>query len=172
MSYFGSGSRMVGDPGFFSTLGNIAKGVGRGLGILPPAIPASTPTPPYSPARFFQSPRSGGRVPQVGQVPVPGVTGQVQRFLPGGASGFMNCPKGYHPDKKTGTRCVKNRRMNYSNPRALSRATRRIEGFGRQVKRAQKAVRKASTAIGANPRRTSRPKVVVRESGPGSVRVN
>lgn len=39
------------------------------------------------------------------------------------------CPKGCHPDKKWGMKCVRNRRMNALNPRALRRALRRVDQF-------------------------------------------
>lgn len=47
-----------------------------------------------------------------GQIKVPGIKGVVQRFLPGGATGFRKRPT-----------------MNTLNPKALNRAIRRIEGF-------------------------------------------
>lgn len=56
-------------------------------------------------------------------------------------------PQGYHLDKATRTRYVKNRRMNVANPRALRRAMRRTDGFVKLAKRALKgtgyAVRRA-----------------------------
>ena len=42
-----------------------------------------------------------------------------------GAGG--QCPRGYHVSKKTG-RCVRNRKMNYANGRAIQRAVRRVKG--------------------------------------------
>jgi phage terminase small subunit len=47
-------------------------------------------------------------------VPKPGLTGVVERLLPGGESGFM---------------VAKRRRMNVTNVRALRRAGRRVRGF-------------------------------------------
>jgi len=72
---------------------------------------------------------------------VPGPTGPVPSQLPsqnGQPAGC--CPSGYHWNKSTywtqmqgviqkGTRCVKNRRMNPLNPRALARGIRRGQGF-------------------------------------------
>jgi len=52
-------------------------------------------------------------------------------------NGFPGCPTGYHPEKAGKAYCVRNRRMNPLNPRALSRATRRVGGFARAVKRAR-----------------------------------
>ncbi len=52
-------------------------------------------------------------------------------------NGLPGCPTGYHPEKSGKPYCVRNRRMNSLNPRALSRATRRVGGFARAVKRAR-----------------------------------
>jgi len=52
-------------------------------------------------------------------------------------NGLPGCPTGYHPEKQGEPYCVRNRRMNPLNPRALSRATRRVGGFARAVKRAR-----------------------------------
>lgn len=52
-------------------------------------------------------------------------------------NGMQGCPSGYHPEKSGQPYCVRNRRMNPLNPRALSRAGRRIGGFARAVKRAR-----------------------------------
>jgi len=52
-------------------------------------------------------------------------------------NGLPGCPTGYHPEKSGQPYCVRNRRMNPLNPRALSRATRRVGGFARAVKRAR-----------------------------------
>lgn len=71
-------------------------------------------------------PGFGGRRSMGGRVPF--IT------LPNGCQG---CPQGYHPEKQGRPYCVRNRRMNPLNPRALSRATRRVGGFARAVKRAR-----------------------------------
>jgi len=76
-------------------------------------------------------------------VPAPGFIPAMERMVPGGASGMMaapagmGCPAGYHPNKSNyytamgpvpkGTRCVKNRRRNALNPRALTRAVGRVK---------------------------------------------
>lgn len=49
-------------------------------------------------------------------IPVPGLTGTMQRLVPGGASGYM-LGRGGH------------RRMNVTNVKALRRAGRRVRGF-------------------------------------------
>ena len=146
----GPGGAIQGDPGLFSFLGKAARGItglvsnlgipiisgaagvarsllgGRGPGMpqqfAPPGMPLS-----------FQ-----GR----GQIPAPGVAGVMQRAIPGGATGMQGCGNGTRPNKSgyyvqggqyvaPGTVCVKRRRMNPLNPRALSKAMRRIESAKR-----------------------------------------
>lgn len=121
----------VGDPflgglikGIGKVAGGIIKGVGSAVGIIP-AAPA--PTMPFiNPVAMPKGPTT---------VKTPGIVGVGQRLIPGGASGYVQCPKGYHPDKATGTRCVRNRRMNPTNPQALRRALRREEAFIRMARR-------------------------------------
>jgi hypothetical protein len=85
----------------------------------------------------------GGGFPvptNVPALPTPGVKGTVQRFLPGGQSGYVSAaePKGHHLNKTAyflkdgtfvpeGSRYVKNRRRNPLNPRALRHAVSRID---------------------------------------------
>ncbi len=64
-------------------------------------------------------------------------------------NGSLCCPSGWHlstrKDPCTGNKntcCVKNRRMNALNPRALSRSVRRLTSFNRTISRTQKALRK------------------------------
>lgn len=48
------------------------------------------------------------------------------------------CPKGHHmskPHKGVGSHCVRNRHMNFCNPRALRRATRRLHSFARHYRK-------------------------------------
>lgn len=84
---------------------------------------------------------SGGYVPGTivpGQGRLPPFTATGAGVLPFGGRGggaCATCPTGYHFDKRTGTKCVRNRRMNVANPRALRRSLRRIQGFEKLVKR-------------------------------------
>ncbi len=137
--------------GFVSKLGiPIASGLAGAAGSLipggglfggPPAgpgFPALLPPPTVS--------RFAGTMPislqTQRQIPTPGVAGVVQRAIPGGATGMQGCPAGYRPNKsgytlKSGqyiapnTVCVKSRRMNPLNPRALSRSMKRISSAKR-----------------------------------------
>jgi len=75
------------------------------------------------------------------QIPTPGVGGALERFFPGGATGFQAAGppmSGYHWNKSgyflrdgtfvaPGTKMVRNRRRNPGNMRALSRSLGRIK---------------------------------------------
>ncbi len=150
MSYYsGTGDYYSGkgDPGFFSTLGNIIGGAGK---IASAAIPGvggivRAGTSAIQKVMGGGSP-TGLRLPTAPpSIPAsrtPGVTGFVQRAVPGGASGYQcgaGCGTGYHLDKTTKTRCVRNRKTNYTNPRALSRAAKRMDGFVSVAKKALKS---------------------------------
>lgn len=58
------------------------------------------------------SPQSFPQLAPPGMIPKPGMGGTIERFLPGGDSGYY-----------------KRRRMNVTNVRALRRAGRRVKGF-------------------------------------------
>ena len=90
------------------------------------------------------------------QIPMPG-GGMIRpgAFLPGGTPFTTpgECPKGYRKNKSSyflkngsfipkGSKCVRYRRMNVANTRALKRSTRRLTSFENLVKRERKALRK------------------------------
>lgn len=77
-----------------------------------------------------------------GAQPVPGVSGVIQRFLPGGQTGYTQPGgPGWHLNKQDGkygpkgTYWVRNRSMNPGNARALRRAVRREKAFVSLAKR-------------------------------------
>ena len=89
-------------------------------------------------------------------IPMPGGA-QIRpgAFLPGGTPFFTpgECPKGFRKNKSSyflkngqhvprGSKCVRYRRMNVANTRALKRSTRRLTSFENLVKRERKALRK------------------------------
>ncbi len=182
-------AKFQGDPGLFGFLGRAAKSVARtavstfvpgpirtvasaalgavaGRATSPSFVSPSVGTFVQPPARrgilgaFGATSRPG--VGRAGPSPVtrtPGIRGAVQRFLPGGATGFEvgaaataagMAPKGFHLNK-TGyflssaeefgtfvapmTRFVRNRRRNPGNMRAADRAISRIESAKRMAKR-------------------------------------
>jgi len=83
----------------------------------------------------------GGASPNYAEGAETGAGGMVMM----GAKGM--CPPGFHPNKSDGPRgpkgsyCVRNRRMNPLNPRALRRALRRSEDFEAIAKRTVNALR-------------------------------
>ena len=130
----------AGDPGFLSSLWKVAKRVvvplvggmlggplGAAIGtaaVAPkPAAPLGLPAPP---------PGTIG-----GAVSFPGGTTVSMARVPGapGAIAAGGQPAGYHLDKATRSRWVRNRRMNVANPRALRKAMRRVQGFEKLAKR-------------------------------------
>ncbi|MEJ2218868.1 MAG: hypothetical protein P8099_19970 [Gemmatimonadota bacterium] len=150
-----------GDPGLFGTLGKIAGGA---IGLITGG-PAGA-VAGWSTGGAIGSALEGGSKPKPAvatpgfapttSYPVvgsPGVTGALQRLVPGGATGYQvnapaaaangaGCPKGHRLNKSgywlksgeyvaPGTRCVKSRRRNPANPRALDRAIGRLNSAKR-----------------------------------------
>lgn len=64
-----------------------------------------------------------------------GTTVSVAGVLPSHAAMGAHAPAGFHLDKATRSRWVRNRRMNVANPRALRKAMRRVQGFEKLAKR-------------------------------------
>jgi hypothetical protein len=148
-----------GDP-FFGALAGVAAGIagkvlpaaGRALGIIKsrPAlgtiagIAGGVGLPQI--AGFVQKP-PGGIGPSL-PIPLPGGI-RVDPFaaLPGGRPFVTRemegrCPSGFRPNKSAyflrdgsyvpaGTRCVRSRRMNVANPKALRKGIRRMRGFAK-----------------------------------------
>ena len=169
MSYYtGQGDYYSGkgDPGLFSVLGGVAKGV---LGVAGTVLPG----PLGSAARFGRSLFNGGVRPVqqtiTTTVPRPTITAPatIQRFTPSPAptpmgvatcgGGGNGCGSGYHLNKAysyrhdapPGSMCVRNRSMNPANAKALRRAIRRQTAFIGLAKRALKGtgytIRRAGT---------------------------
>ena len=130
----------AGDPGWLSSLFKIAKKVampiiggmiGGPLGAVVTGTGIVKPGPPlpmgYAPP--------GGTIG--GAVSFPGGTTVSMARVPGapGAVAAGGQPAGYHLDKATRSRWVRNRRMNVANPRALRKAMRRVQGFEKLAKR-------------------------------------
>lgn len=133
----------AGDPGFLSSVlkigrrllpiaGRIFGGpVGAVIGAVAGAAAGSKPRAPAAPPALPPPPGSIG-----GAVSFPGgTTVSVAGVLPSHAAIGAHAPAGYHLDKATKTRWVRNRRMNVTNPRALRKAMRRVQGFEKMAKR-------------------------------------
>jgi hypothetical protein len=149
----------AGDPGFLSSLWKGIKTVGKialGAAIGGPVggVIAGTAGGGRSqtPMQFPVPPGTlGGAVSFPGGVQVSGA------FVPGGSvvqtggrggkfggrgtavapyvGGAGACPTGYHLAKDGSGKCVRNRRMNVANPRALRRSMRRVQGFEKLARR-------------------------------------
>lgn len=151
MSYYLAGDYyragdILGIGGFISgTLGSVLPGplgwAAKGIGGAIQQI--NKPRTPFAPGQTpFVGP--GSNLPAL---PKPGLGGAVERFLPGGSSGYV-CPTGGggHVNKTgywlkdgtyvpPGSRIVKNRRMNPGNASALRRSIRREQAFVGLAKR-------------------------------------
>ena len=109
---------MVGGP-----VGAFIAGAAGGAASTKPAAPPATTGMPTGAAL-------GGAVSFPG-----GTTVSVAGMLPSHATVGAHAPAGYHLDKATRSRWVRNRRMNIANPRALRKAMRRVQGFEKLAKR-------------------------------------
>lgn len=140
----------AGDPGWLSSL---AKGLWRGVKKIAPTLIGAAIGGPVggmiggglgggagmkpSPGILQLGPPPRGQFPPGmlgGAVTMPGGLRVSGAYVPHTAVG-EHAPSGFHLDKRTGTRWVKNRRMNVTNPRALRKAMRRVQGFEKLAKR-------------------------------------
>lgn len=104
---------------------DFGNGNGGGNGGPPAVVPEQTPV------------GGGLMVPDFGSFPAVGCGSRAKVGYISLPDGTVGCPSGYHPEKSGKGYCVRNRRMNPLNPRALARAGRRVGGFARAVKRAR-----------------------------------
>jgi hypothetical protein len=63
------------------------------------------------------------------------------------------CPAGWHLDKKTRSRCVRNRRMNPLNGRAATRAIRRIKGARKMLQKIERQLPRTRSRGSTRPAR-------------------
>jgi len=133
-----------GDPGLFSILGKIIKPIWKVVKplILPTAVAAGTavvaaPAAPVPAAPAIPGaaafPGAGYGIPAAAGAAIGGaIAGYQGAAIPAGM-----CPAGYHPrkDRRLPFKCVRNRRMNIANPRALRRGMRRVKGFEKLARR-------------------------------------
>lgn len=110
--------RVIGGPigTIVGTVGGVIAATPAGRPAAPPAVP-----PPGSIGGALTFP-GGARVSVAGVLPTHAAMG-------------AHAPSGYHLDKATRSRWVRNRRMNVANPRALRKAMRRVQGFEKLAKR-------------------------------------
>ena len=147
-----------GDPGFLSSLWKgikkvaapiIGFAVAGPLGAAVGRAATMKPTPPIMTQRMAPQPRQqialragpiAARstdyyppVPQFAGTPMARARATGMENL--GAGGTGCCPRGYHLAKDGSGRCVRNRRMNIANPKALRRSMRRVQGFEKLARR-------------------------------------
>ena len=127
-----------GDPGLFSFIGKLIPKV---IGFFKKPVVQAVIGGAVGGAAAEQAQQAMGPPygAQPGQPPVPYGTGMpgvgtravIRRpgMVPAGFAAAGACPSGYHPAKDGSARCVRNRRMNIANPRALRRSMRRVKGF-------------------------------------------
>lgn len=108
------------------------------------------PTGPRRPTLPMPMPSNGGPTPTFGTC-----RNTRNTTMPPSVAdnGQLCCPSGFHlstrKDPCTGNKntcCVRNRRMNALNPRALSRSVRRLTSFNKTIARTQKALRRLAPA--------------------------
>jgi len=141
----------MGDPGLFGFLGKIIKKAAPVLGrffgpvgaIAGAAIGAAEATKALVPA---PPPVPGGAAfPGAGYAPAAGalIGGAIAGYQAAPLAGGV-CPAGYHPrkDRRLPFKCVRNRRMNIANPRALRRGIRRIKGFDKLARKSIRIVKR------------------------------
>lgn len=143
---------------FFGPAGTaIGQAVGQSFAPKPAAGAAATTTQvgAFSPAAGFPDLSLNGAAPTVpvaaaGKLP-PGVLANITGPLsPAGGA----CPTGFHLDKRTRSKCVRNRRMNPLNGRAASRAIRRIKGARKMLQKIERGLPRAKAR--ATPRHPHR----------------
>lgn len=133
-----------GDPGLFSILGKIGKTIWKvakpivggviggyfGAPVAAGKEVVTTPAAPSVPGGAAMP--GGGLIPAAGALIGAGIAGYQGAAVAGGV-----CPAGYHPrkDRRLPFKCVRNRRMNIANPRALRRGMRRVKGFEKLARR-------------------------------------
>lgn len=121
----------------------------------PTSVPVQSPRVRATPAMYTTQslpsrPGAGiipamSRVPQAAQKLLPEVGGAIAGYAAGSlmaGDGNGACPVGFHLDKKTRSRCVRNRRMNPLNGRAASRAIRRIKGARKMLQKIERQLPK------------------------------
>lgn len=150
MSYY-MGDYYRGDPGIGSFFGGLVKsavGMIPGVGgvaskLLGKVMPGGSPKL-FAGATSAIQKVSGAIVkhPVLSAAGAAGAVGAMGGALASHVATSMGgagaCPRGFHPGKSKHNRgsCVRNRRMNSCNPRALRRAARRLHSFARHYRKA------------------------------------
>jgi len=144
----------AGDPGLFSILGKVLKPIWKVVKplILPTAVAAGTAVvaAPAAPVPTAPPVPGAGAFPGAGYG-IPAAAGAavgagVAAWQAGAMAGGV-CPAGYHPrkDRRLPFKCVRNRRMNIANPRALRRGIRRLKGFDKLARKTIRITKRVRT---------------------------
>jgi len=146
---------------FFRTVGRVAQAFEPRIQGQAPQVPtpvnifSSVPNILANLPQIIRDSRGVNFAPQGGLIPRGplGGAGQLPALM--GAADTAGCPKGFHMRKNAllPPKCVRNRRMNPCNARALSKAVRRLNSYTKLNKRIEKAVRKACPPRRSAPRR-------------------
>lgn len=144
-SAIGGALKKVAGAGLAIATGGGIAGAARAIGIGGASAAVVRTLPAIGPTLVGGG--GGGQlpVPVPRGVPVPGARGAIQRALPFGETGYGGgCPSGFHPNKsgymtrdgyvEKGTRCVRNRKRNPLNPRALDRSMGRLRSAGKAIR--------------------------------------
>jgi len=136
--YASGGYGYRGDPGLFSGLVKLIKPIWKIarplVGGVIGGILGGVATAPSEQAVVVTPPA----VPGAGAMPGGGMPTAAGQFVGSAIAGYRGaataggvCPVGFHPrkDRRLPFKCVRNRRMNIANPRALRRGMRRVQGF-------------------------------------------
>lgn len=137
--YSTGGYGTMGDPGLLSFIGKVGKKIWK---VAKPLVSSALGFPVAAAVVGGAVGAAAGTavVPYGGAPPAPpgGIPAAAGAMLGAGIAGYQGarvmgagglCPSGYHPAKDGSGRCVRNRRMNIANPRALRRSLRRVKGF-------------------------------------------
>jgi len=128
-------------PGPIGAIARVAGAVGAGVAgvkLLQPPGGFPQVKPASFPAQTFIPPGSGAIGPGRPGFPLPTYLGAGRTGGPTRGSVAMTdgcCPQGFHPEKSGKGYCVRNRRMNVGNARALRRGMRRVQGFEKLARR-------------------------------------
>lgn len=147
--------------GIVGGLAGLGVGGSSGGGVRPAASLPGVIGSPMGIPQFTTASRFGtGSLGLVGTTIVPAGPG------PGAGSALiphMACGVGYHHAKHKGalggllaSKCVKNRHMNVTNPRALRRSIRRLTGFEKLAKRVLHITSPRKKHVFGGPRRRTR----------------
>lgn len=138
----GVGDYYMGDPGFFSFLGKVAKGVGGLLGVGGGTKTIIERTAPLAESGMGTLAKrgvstAGGALAKIGQSRVGKMVMKHPVLSAAGAAGAIGALAGHEATKARAAAggAGRHRRMNVCNPRALRRAIRRTHGFAKLAMR-------------------------------------